>query len=246
MILRRLAAAITEQNWFTVVLEVLIVVVGIFIGLQVDDWNEGRKERVQEQVYLERLLADLDQSLSVQEAELEYAILVFEMTGFLIEVIDQTTLAEDQVSHFNEALGHYGVFRSLRLNQGTMRELYSSGNLALIQDTAIRQAINNLQELLERQNQTAIAFRSRIAPNLYIFDTFVRILKTNTAEISVFQAEYDFDVMRSDTSFRQALYWGYNAASVFSDWQQRLYDATLETRNLVTVAIESSGEEVSQ
>ena len=33
MILRRLADAIREQNWLTVVLEVLIVVVGILIGL---------------------------------------------------------------------------------------------------------------------------------------------------------------------------------------------------------------------
>jgi len=34
-----------EQNWFTVVLEILSVVIGIFIGLQVDDWNERRKEQ---------------------------------------------------------------------------------------------------------------------------------------------------------------------------------------------------------
>ena len=39
MILRKLAAAMKEQNWVTVVLEILIVVVGIFVGLQVDGWN---------------------------------------------------------------------------------------------------------------------------------------------------------------------------------------------------------------
>jgi hypothetical protein len=43
VILRRLANALTKQDWFTVLLEILIVVVGIFIGLQVDDWNEDRK-----------------------------------------------------------------------------------------------------------------------------------------------------------------------------------------------------------
>ena len=42
MILRRLAEAIQQQNWFVVLLEVMIVVVGIFIGLQVDDWNQER------------------------------------------------------------------------------------------------------------------------------------------------------------------------------------------------------------
>ena len=45
MILRTLADALREQNWFTVALEVLIVVVGIFIGLQVDDWNSARIDR---------------------------------------------------------------------------------------------------------------------------------------------------------------------------------------------------------
>jgi hypothetical protein len=43
MILRRMADAIRQQNWFTVVIEVFIVVVGIFIGLQVDDWSQSRK-----------------------------------------------------------------------------------------------------------------------------------------------------------------------------------------------------------
>jgi len=39
MILHRLAEGVRAQNWFTVIVEVLIVVVGIFLGLQVDDWN---------------------------------------------------------------------------------------------------------------------------------------------------------------------------------------------------------------
>jgi hypothetical protein len=56
VILRKLAEAIREQNWFTVLLEILIVVIGIFLGLQVDGWNELRKDRVKEGVYLERLI----------------------------------------------------------------------------------------------------------------------------------------------------------------------------------------------
>jgi len=37
MLLRRLAEALSQQNWFVVIIEGLVVVVGIFIGLQVDD-----------------------------------------------------------------------------------------------------------------------------------------------------------------------------------------------------------------
>ena len=59
MILRRLAEGVRQQDWFTVVVEVLIVVVGIIIGLQVDDWNEARKERAEERLLLERIRDDL-------------------------------------------------------------------------------------------------------------------------------------------------------------------------------------------
>ena len=55
MILRRMADAIREQSWFTVVLEVLIIVLGIFIGLQVDDWNKYRQDRSDEKLCLNRL-----------------------------------------------------------------------------------------------------------------------------------------------------------------------------------------------
>jgi len=58
MILRRLAEAVRTRNWFTVGI-LLIVVLGIFIGLQVDDWNEARKSAAREGHYLERIQADL-------------------------------------------------------------------------------------------------------------------------------------------------------------------------------------------
>src|SRR5262245_20975021 len=49
MILRRFAHAIRAQNWFAVVLEVAVVVLGIFVGLQVNDWNQRRLERESDQ-----------------------------------------------------------------------------------------------------------------------------------------------------------------------------------------------------
>ena len=64
MILRKLAEAIREQNWFTVVLEVAIVVVGIFVGLQVNTWNEARLDRAQEYAGLERLLDEAENAVA--------------------------------------------------------------------------------------------------------------------------------------------------------------------------------------
>ena len=47
-----------------VVGEILLVVIGILIALQVDNWNQNWQDRALEQVYLERLQADLSGDMS--------------------------------------------------------------------------------------------------------------------------------------------------------------------------------------
>lgn len=59
MILRRFIAHLNEQNWFAVGLDLLVVVVGIFLGMQVTEWNEDRKEAITAQKYLHRIEQDL-------------------------------------------------------------------------------------------------------------------------------------------------------------------------------------------
>jgi hypothetical protein len=58
MILRRVTEHIKAQNWFAVGLDFVIVVVGVFIGIQVSNWNESRVERLEEQAILVRLVED--------------------------------------------------------------------------------------------------------------------------------------------------------------------------------------------
>ena len=74
MILRRLADGIKNQDWFVVVVEIMIVVVGIFIGLQVDDWNEARLDRLEEQKVLARLHNELETSVDPEGMTRQYAI----------------------------------------------------------------------------------------------------------------------------------------------------------------------------
>jgi hypothetical protein len=52
MILQRISKALRQQDWFTVVIETLIVVFGVFIGLQVNNWNESRQDQQRETRYL--------------------------------------------------------------------------------------------------------------------------------------------------------------------------------------------------
>lgn len=46
MILRRVIAHFRNQEWTAIALDFVIVVVGVFVGIQVSNWNEERKTRM--------------------------------------------------------------------------------------------------------------------------------------------------------------------------------------------------------
>ena len=60
MILRRITSSLKGQHWMTIVIELMIVIIGVFIGTQVSNWNEGRLEKKQTARMLEQLKPELD------------------------------------------------------------------------------------------------------------------------------------------------------------------------------------------
>lgn len=72
MILRRIANGIKDQDWFVVFVELLIVVVGIYIGLQVDDWNKELENKGVTQTYYARLIDDLMNEKESLEFRIRY------------------------------------------------------------------------------------------------------------------------------------------------------------------------------
>ncbi|CAN0603893.1 unnamed protein product, partial [Ectocarpus sp. 12 AP-2014] len=54
MILRSLTKHVKDQNWFAVGLDFAIVIVGVFIGIQVSNWNESQREQALLRDYLHR------------------------------------------------------------------------------------------------------------------------------------------------------------------------------------------------
>jgi hypothetical protein len=72
MILRRLTANLRAQNWTAITIEFLIVVVGVFIGTQVSNWNESRKEKAETQRMLEQLVPELRSQLEFFDNAVSY------------------------------------------------------------------------------------------------------------------------------------------------------------------------------
>jgi hypothetical protein len=60
MILRRITANFRRQDWTAVIVELAIVVLGVFIGLRAQDWATAHAEQRRADVLLQQLRGDLD------------------------------------------------------------------------------------------------------------------------------------------------------------------------------------------
>ena len=59
MVIRRIREHIAELNWLAVAIDLAIVVVGVFLGTQANDWNQARADRVKAAGYRARLVGEL-------------------------------------------------------------------------------------------------------------------------------------------------------------------------------------------
>ena len=114
MILRRFIEHIKEQNWFAVGLDVLVVIVGIFLGMQVTEWNDDRKERTEEKRYLERMLVDAEKSIELQTVNLRSNHLFLKNILDAISVLEADTLAADANERLQVGLAGAGINRLAR------------------------------------------------------------------------------------------------------------------------------------
>jgi hypothetical protein len=130
--------------------EILLVVIGILIALQLDQWNEEAKEREKEAYYLNSIQA----SISLSQGELKR----------VIEDADQISSAADTLflllSHQrNDILN--GVFldsllftasdySQVSLNDGGIREVLNTGSLNIIRNDTIRLILASWEERLHK------------------------------------------------------------------------------------------------
>lgn len=63
MILRRVISHVRDQEWTAIFLDFVIVVVGVFIGIQLGNWNTAQSERDREHALLGELHSELTESV---------------------------------------------------------------------------------------------------------------------------------------------------------------------------------------
>jgi len=101
MLLRRMIEHVRTQNWIAVFLDFVIVVVGVFIGIQVSNWNELRNERLASVSFEQRIESDLRNQIKEYDAMIGYyeavrgsALRTFERLGEDADLDDEAFLID--------------------------------------------------------------------------------------------------------------------------------------------------------
>lgn len=141
MSLRTIAVRIRQHDWLAVAIELLVVVAGVFIALQVSNWNDDRKEAARGREYLQRLHDDMVQDVANLDTISGFWTRVRDYGDGAVAYAEQGVLVDG--SAWKTLLAYYQASQlwPYRKPDITFQEIQSSGDLRLIRNATLRARI---------------------------------------------------------------------------------------------------------
>ena len=159
MNLRRIITHLKDQHWTAVAIDFVIVVVGVFVGIQVSNWNQQRATDKQAAIFTTHLKEDL------REEDWSYQLLI----GYNRQVLANAERAANDLSGSapmpDEAL-LVSAYRATQYKQrlrrrATYDELVSTGTIGLITDRKLRDLAMRVYNMPIIENITRDGIQSR-------------------------------------------------------------------------------------
>ena len=155
--------------------EIILVIIGILIALQLNNVNENRKANKQEIKYLKSFKIDLEANVQELERVIKKSDLVKKRANRILEYerghIDNINLTQLDTLIMN--ISDYTVFLS---QDGTIEDVIGSGALRIIKKDSIRQAIaswnsnlKNMREYEQLSKDGAIQYLEYLRQNIDIY-----------------------------------------------------------------------------
>ncbi len=205
MLLRRIANAFRRQDWFTVAVETMIVMFGVFLGLQVNNWNAAQTDKRLEKQYLQRLYDDVALSIEDNEAGLAWDEERARTQRLVLDALKSGELNDDQRTDFEAGLLYFGYQNTITLRWATVEELRSTGKMAVIRDISLRDRLAQAEaQFLYRAAQTS-SLTERISRYRENIDANFAPQEYDHRLNGVANLTYDFDQLAEDREFYNML-----------------------------------------
>ena len=141
MLINRIVNRFRAQDWVALCSELIIVVVGIFIAIQVDSWWKHRDELQQEQQYITRLLEDIERDESAINHAISLATHRLSLSDLLIAAAVDPEIVVRRPAEFTVAVHQSAFTYTPSLNSDTFEELRATGGLSLLRNAELKSAL---------------------------------------------------------------------------------------------------------
>ena len=129
--------------------EIALVVIGILIALQINNWNQQRINKIQESIYIQAIERDLNEQIVHIDAQISWEIDMAQIAQTML--IDYDTQSKFEVdSVFSSRMGTLSLRRTFTMIDATYEELVSTGNINILSNSTFKESLIKYYEKLER------------------------------------------------------------------------------------------------
>jgi hypothetical protein len=224
MFFSRIHQNFKRQDWFTVGLEFMAVVFGVFIALQADNWNEWRKERIEEQQFLQRLHNELVTSNGATEFAIGYMTEHARMAGVVLKSLDACEVADVDKRDVANGLYQLGQVVPPNIPNSVFGELRFTGRADIIRSQEVREAISMVVTGYDYYMSFHGDIVDRITPHIsYVSSHLIFHMDPETgAKLNVDWDDVSFDILAvcNDHKFKTSIATGQRHTYEAIRWNQ--------------------------
>jgi hypothetical protein len=200
MILRNLAMSIRQHDWGAAVIEVFIVVIGILVALQADDWVRERDDRAAEVAALERLLSEAENTVTYLQAEVAYQERTNELRRRATALVDGQEDVPEQDLPFRIGINTMVMNPTLSPPRTTYDELTASGRLQLVRSDHVREQLALFYADLD-YFRSFVSVRDNEAFWEGYFEHVSYAYNPESETTDIILSTYNWDSLRQDRTF---------------------------------------------
>jgi len=224
--------------------EIILVVIGILIALQINNWNQNRIERNKENLILTELIVDLEEQSKLLDEYIEIESSFYQNGKAVLSHFATNQAFNSNDNSMYSKLNSLVTRKTFNPVNTTFQELISTGNIAIIQDKLTKRKVIQYYHELERISLIISNNNLHIVDGIFqpeILKQTLFVLEEDDPELEKMNSQIfnKKSLVNLRTTSEKVLSNPDNALHLFNLLEQRTYVAMMHMELYKTIKLET-------
>lgn len=212
--------------------EIILVVIGILMALQINNWNENRKKVKKEKEVLQQFNNELHEDLIILDEIIAKNNFIIKSCTELIKHLEKDLPYNDGLSLYFDGWANPNV---LEFNRSTYQNLITIGP-ELIGNQNLRKEILKLYNFSYKK---AITFNDYFRGDFHSFIAPIQLRNVEPVEWGKSSVPIDYENLKKNILFINALKWSKNGHQSNNREFKKLYESVVKLTNKIKTELNS-------